>query len=201
MHTRGIKMFNRVASSENISFILSASRVHAGKTQKYMAQSLGKSIGTIQNWEAGIGAPNVVDMIEWFDILGLNPMRYLLDFFFPDIYMGKNAQSPDEDVRKAVINYFENVATDSEVRKVAFCIFGNTGSSWPAQLEMLTAHNHTTLKSRVNAAQMILDSYDMEKARGELVRTDHILPNEDVLNHAIKSGKRSVLEGKPGYAK
>jgi hypothetical protein len=64
---------------------------------------------------------------------------------------------------------------------------------------MLTAHNHTSMRSRVNAAQTILDSYEMESACGELVGKDNILPDKENLRVAINDGKNAVLNGQRGY--
>jgi hypothetical protein len=192
-------MNKRIINSDNLAFILSSSRCEANKSQKYMAQSLGRSVGTIQNWEAGIGAPNLLDTLEWFDVLGLNPLRYMLNFVYPDTYMDLSAASSDEDIRAALLHYINDVASASEIRKLSYSIFGNTGSSWLAQLDMLTAHNHTSMRSRVNAAQTILDSYEMETARGELVGSQNILPDKENLRTAINDGKNAVLNGQTGY--
>ena len=60
--------------------MLERSRIDAGKSRKYMAQALGKSINTIQNWESGIGEPGYRTLEKWFDALGLELGRYLMDY-------------------------------------------------------------------------------------------------------------------------
>jgi hypothetical protein len=55
------------------------------------------------------------------------------------------------------------------------------------------------MRSRVNAAQTILDSYEMEMARGELVGSQNILPDKENLRTAINDGKNAVLNGQTGY--
>lgn len=190
---------SRILDVDRLALTLSKSRIECGKTQKYMAKAIGRSVGTIQNWESGYGAPDLIQTMEWFEILGVNPLRYMLDFVFPDVYDRLNGEVSDELIDQSLRSYFESVATPSEKRKLAYCIFGKSGSSWHCQLEMLTAHNHTSLRSRVNAAQTIMDSYDMEKARGELIGLDHVMPDEELLRNAIKAGKQSVIDGKTGY--
>ena len=64
---------------------------------------------------------------------------------------------------------------------------------------MITAHNHIPIRARVNVAQMIYDTYQIEKAQGNLVGTDHIMPDEENLLEAIKKGKQSAIDGKNGY--
>jgi hypothetical protein len=113
--------------------------------------------------------------------------------------MDISAASSDEDIRDALLHYLKDVASSAEIRKLSYSIFGNTGSSWLAQLDMLTAHNHTSMRSRVNVAQTILDSYEMESARGELVGNGNILPDKENLRVAINDGKNAVLKGQQGY--
>lgn len=192
-------MNNRIINAENLADILMRSREKAGQTQKYMAKAMGKSIGTIRNWESGYATPNLIDTLQWFEILGLNALRYFLDFVYPDVYSGLKKDVDDEKIEEALIHYTKNVASPEEKRKMAYCIFGETGSSWKAQVDMITAHNHTSVRTRVNVAQIVYDSYQMEKARGELVGVENIMPNEDNLKKAIGLGKQAVIDGKEGY--
>lgn len=190
----------RIINSEKLALILSTTRTQAKKSQKYMAQALGKSIGTIQNWEAGIGSPNLLDTLEWFHILDTNALGYILDLIYPNPNSRIiSAQCSDEEIREALILYLKEVAGIDEIRKLSYSIFGQTGSVWSCQLDMLTAHNHTSLKSRLLAAQFIVNSYEMEKARGELICTDDIMPDEEKLRTAILNCKNSVSEGKSRY--
>lgn len=189
----------RVLTAETLAFVLAKSRTDANQTQKYMAMSLGKSVSTIQNWEAGIGAPNMLDLTEWFHVLGLNPMYYILNILHPDTYRELSVNCSTDQLRQMLIDYFATSASDSEIRKLCYNIFGNTGSSWSAQLDMLTAHNHTTLKSRVMNSWSIYNTYLLEKARGELLCTDRILPDEESLKRAILSGQDSANNKKNGY--
>lgn len=192
---------NRIEQVELLAEILSMSRSECGKSQKYMSKALGKSIGTIQNWENGTAIPNLIDTLEWFRVLGLNPLRYFLDFMHPDIYRNMNPNDvTDEDVHKALLHYICEVAPMSEQRKLAYCIYGNTGSSWSSQLDMMCAHNHTSMRSRVTIAQAIIDNYDMEKYRKELINMDNIMCDEEKLRKAIQLGKEAVYDGNRGYS-
>lgn len=190
---------NHLITTENLCTMLSASRISVKKSQKHMAKALQKSLGTIQNWENGYSIPNLIDLLDWFDVLGLNPLRFILDFLHPDYFQNLNGTVEDNVVDSALQYYISDIAPASDKRKLSFCIFGNTGSSWSAQLDMLCAHNHTTMRSRVNVAQTIYDNYNMEKARNELVYTDNAMPDEINLHEAISKGKQSVFDGKIGY--
>ena len=47
-------MLSEAEKSQIFGNMLAKSRNDAGKTQRYMAQALQKSVNTIQNWESGI---------------------------------------------------------------------------------------------------------------------------------------------------
>lgn len=192
-------MSEHLINSQLLSIILSKSRTDANKTQRQMALALGKSIPTIQNWESGYTTIDILQFQSWFKVLGVNPLRYILAFLYPDPFYSVKAGDEDNKIDEALHRYFSDVATPSEKRKLAYCIFGNAGSSWHSQLEMLTAHNHCTLRTRVNVAQTVYDSYLMENAQRVLVKEDHVPPNIDTLKSAIDSGRTSVINGHKGY--
>lgn len=192
-------MSDYLLNAQLLSAILSKSRTDANKTQRYMAKALGKSVPTIQNWESGYTTIDILQFQSWFKVLGVNPLRYILAFLYPDPFRTAKSSDDDNKIDEALHLYFSDVATPSEKRKLAYCIFGNTGSSWHSQLEMLTAHNHCTLRSRVTVAQAIYDSYIMEDAQNILVKQDHIAPDIEALRSAIDSGRVSVLNGHRGY--
>lgn len=192
-------MSDYLLNTQLLSVILSKSRTDANKTQRYMAKALGKSVPTIQNWESGYTTIDILQFQSWFKVLGVNPLRYILAFLYPDPFRTAKSSDDDNKIDEALHLYLSDVATPSEKRKLAYCIFGNTGSSWHSQLEMLTAHNHCTLRSRVTVAQAIYDSYIMEDAQNILVKQDHIAPDIEVLRSAINSGRVSVLNGHRGY--
>lgn len=183
--------------SDMIGNILFATRNKSNKTQKFMAKALNKSVGTIQNWEFGLATPNLIDTFEWFNVLGINPLPYFLNYFYPDYY----TKYSDVNVTTQLVNYIQNIASESEKKKLAYCIWGKTGSSWQHQIDMLVAHNHTSMKSRVNTAQVIMDNYDMEKYRGELINTDDIMCDEDMLRSAIELGKKAAYQNSNTYFK
>ena len=49
---------NKAEFSDRLASVWLRSRGQAGKTQEYVAKSLGVSKKTVQNWEAGTAAPN-----------------------------------------------------------------------------------------------------------------------------------------------
>lgn len=82
---------------------------------------------------------------------------------------------------------------------MAYCMFGKSGSPWHAQMNMLTANNHCTMRSRVNVAQIIIDNFKVEEARGELINTEHVMPDMDALALAADAGRIASYNGANGY--
>jgi len=191
---------NRLLTTEKMAEMLATSRESCDRSQKYMAKAMGKAIGTIQNWEYGVSAPNLLETMEWFEILGINPMRYMLDFLHPEMYKELTAESPTDDIRRAVIHWFADVSSDSDIRKIAYCIFGNTGSSFSGQLDAWCALNHLPLMDRINVADVVTNLYTLRKMRDELRGNDHIMPDVDNLSNCIYQAKKAVLNMKDDYS-
>ena len=178
--------------------IWSSSRADAGKTQEYMAQGLGVSKKTVQNWENGITAPDFFAGSKWFQVLGLNPVPYYLSYLFPDLFDGISPGDADEDINQALMSLIVNL-TPVEKRQLLFLMAGRHGSSWYSLLQMFTAHCHTTMQSRVNVARTVMDNYEMEAATGKLVCPENVAPDIQVLKNAVEAGKESVMYRNSGY--
>lgn len=86
-----------------------------------------------------------------------------------------------------------------EKRQLLFLMSGKHGSSWYALLQMLTAHCHTSMQCRVGTARIVLENYEMQKETGELVCTDNVAPDLDVLRRAVERGKSAAQQKRPGY--
>lgn len=187
-----------VDKARAFGLMLEKSRADAGKSRKYMAQALGKSINTIQNWEAGIGEPGYRTLERWFEVLGLNLGRYLVEYNNP----GTISHSTDGNIasmREQIHHYVDTYFTDTDIRLAYFCIFGNTGSSWREQLNMIVADNHCSMRSRVNVAQTVYDNFLMESARGELVNEGEIMPDIESLSKVVENGRKSACDGVDSY--
>ena len=160
--------------------IWSLSRSDAGKTQEFMANGLGVSKKTIQNWEKGASAPDLYEGSEWFRVLGTKP------------------GDDDQEIEQALLFLVKNM-TSVEKREMLYLMAGRHGSPWYSLLQMFTAHCHCSLRSRVTAARTILENYEMDKACGSLVCQDNVQPDMKMLHHAVEEGKLSVFNQLSGY--
>ena len=174
------------------------SRTDAKKSQEYMALNLGVSKRTVQNWERGTSSPDFFQSAEWFRLLGQNPIHYYLEFLYPSLFENLSPAQDDAAISEKVLFLVENM-TPVEKRQLLYLMDGNHGSSWYSLLQMFTAHCHTSMKSRVAAARVIAENYEMEAKSGDLVCPENIQPDMDVLNFAISQGKQAAQDRKMGY--
>lgn len=90
-------------------------------------------------------------------------------------------------------------STISEKRDLLFLMVGQHGSPWHSLLQLFTAHCHTSIETRTHTARFVLDSYEIEQAKGTLVCKDQIAPDLEILRSATESGKNAVMRGQSGY--
>ena len=109
--------------------IWSLSRSDAGKTQEFMANGLGVSKKTIQNWEKGASAPDLYEGSEWFRVLGTNPMPYYLAFLYPWLFDGIKPEDDDQEIEQALLFLVKNM-TSVEKREMLYLMAGRHGSPW-----------------------------------------------------------------------
>lgn len=191
---------NRILTAEKVCELLGKSRTEKNRSQKYMAKALGKSIGTIQNWEYGLSTPTVLEFVEWFEVLGIHPLRYVLNMLHPDVYENLGSDADYNEIYVALDKYVREMATSREIRQIAFGVFGQTGSSWHSQMNMVCALNHLPIMDRINIAESILNLYEIRKSRNELRCTDHIMPDTEELKLAITLCKEATIQGKDDYS-
>ena len=177
--------------------IYHTSRRDAGRTQEFMAEGMGVSKKTVQNWEKGVTAPDLFTSAEWFRLLGRNPLPYYLAYLYPDLE-DLGAGTDERETEEALISLIRK-CTPSEKAQLLFLMLGNHGSSWYSLLQLFTAHAHTSLRARVSAARTVLENYEMDEAEGRLVCPTEALPDLSMLRYSVDLAKEAVLEGKEGY--
>ena len=161
--------------SDALVGILHKSRVSAGISQRNLAKSMHHSVSTIQSWEYGTANPPFEDVVE------------CLEYLHPDPDSSESTKASVQYIRNAVVQYFKNVAPDSEIRRLAFCLFGGTGSSWNGQIDELCALNHLQIKERIDVAELIYSKYTVANSTGSIRQPDAVLPDMENFRAAIDS--------------
>ena len=130
--------------------IWSLSRADTGKTQEYMANGLGVSKKTIQNWEKGASAPDLFEGSEWFRVLGINPLPYYLAFLYPWMFDGIKPDDNDEEIEQALLFLVKNM-TQVEKRQLLYLMAGRHGSPAAARASQNPAQRWASTPTRLSA--------------------------------------------------
>ena len=174
------------------------SRYDAGVSQEFLANHIGVSRKTIQNWENGVSAPDFNQSSKWFEALGINPLPYFLGYIYPENMGNISAKVSDERIGSALKEIIDDLPAEGK-RQLLYLFYGDHGSSPRAVLNLITAHLHLPMRERIAQADIIVDSYEMDEATGNLVGMDHIQPDIPLVKKAIAKAKEAVVNGAQGY--
>jgi len=180
------------------SRILFASRKKAHKSQEYMAEQLDVARKTIQNWEKGTSSPSLFQGIEWFRVLGMNPLPYLLKYEYPSQMAVTGLNDSDAKIDVA-FNHMIKELSITEKRILLYLFYGDHGGSPSLMLQLLLAYFHTPLRSRVTSAYVILANYKLEKEMDNILCPGNILPNEKMLEEGIITAQQAVSKNETWY--
>lgn len=180
----------------NIGDILKHSRRKANKSQQYVAFEMNRSVKTIQNWEQGVGCPDLEEVIKWFRVIGSNPIPYLLVYVHPDQYTLTEIED-SETVRTMYKVITQNLTIED--KKALVYIFGGThGSSPSSVVQLMLAHLHNPLRDRIMVAEHILEAYRMNMQAGQIF-DNVVTPNLEMLDMAIEAAIDSLSKHQRGY--
>ena len=183
---------NKLEVSDRFAAMFQRARAESGKSQEYVAKSLGVTRKTIQNWEQGYSFPNLAQTFEYFYVLELQPFPYFLETLYPSTQ--KSAADIDLALNDAI-----KTLRDEEKLKLLYLLCGKHGSSPVCMLDLLTAHLQCPLRDRVNIAQSVLTNFEIATAKRNILQAN-IEPNIPRLKKGIECGKESVLNGKESYS-
>ena len=163
-----------------------------------MSFELGVSKKTVQNWEKGISSPSFFQSLEWFRALNINPFPYYLSYAFPAEFDCCANIQDEEEILEAFRTLIEQIPLASKIA-LLYIYHGEHGSSPNAVLQLMLAHLHTPIKSRVTQAVLIKNVYEMEKELDNLICPDKALPDMSILNKAIQRARLSAIQHDYGY--
>lgn len=199
MH-EGEYVMGNADDAQRLARMLYKSRNDAGKSQEFMALSLGVSKMSIINWEKGTSSPRFKQVMQWFQVLGINMHRPLMELIMPEVYEGLRAEDSDERIAAAVVDFVETMPAQAQ-RQIAYMLLGEHGASPMSLLELFTAYLHLPMQQRVTIARSIAEAYEMYEHRGKLICMEHVKPDMDGLKEAIEMAKAAVFRGEAGYSK
>lgn len=186
---------------QKIGNFLARSRAKAGVSQEYMANEIGVARGTIIKWERGESLPDILQGFAWFSAINVNPIPYLLYYHSPDLFedLFSNYESSSE---KSVCRAFDELISQMSViekRQLLFLMAGEHGSDWHSMLQMYVADAHTSLRSRHNIAQQILNNYEIESEANVLNCPNNVKPDLRLLRSAVDKSREAIKDGLEHY--
>lgn len=175
-----------------------SARIEAGKSQEYMALELGVSKKTVMNWEKGTSSPSFFQSLEWFRVLNTNPFPYYLSYIYPDQLKGLKGTDSDEKIEEAFEAMIHHISI-ADKRALLYLYYGNHGSSPHSLIQLMLAHTHTPIQSRIANAFLVSHVYSLHKQLGTDICPDNIQPDMDDLNEAIMKAQDAVMNNGFGY--
>lgn len=184
--------------ADRFAAMMLAARHAAGYSQEQAARAIGVSKTTIQNWENGVTSASQKQAFIYFQKMGLQPLPFYLQAFYHAEFNAISANSTDEQIDAALYAMLKDLPIDTK-RKLLFVAYGDHGSSPISVLEMVVAHLHTPLVSRIGVASLILSNFKLARDCGRLVGTDHIMPSLDTFDIAIQRAREAVANRSKRY--
>jgi len=188
---------NKLEFEQNLSRIWSESRALTCFSQEDLADSLGVSKKTVQNWEAGDSFPNFKKAVEWFSVLGIPMYPFLMDALYSKEMRSVKKKNNLDDVRKALHALVDEL-DDMRATELLFCLRGGHGSSPTGTIDLSTMYLSLPLPMRVCIASHVLNDYDLASSL-ELIDSSQDLPSIETLKRYIDTAKLAVMNGKSSY--
>lgn len=147
---------DRASKVKRFAEIWMRSRAEAGITQETMAMELGVSKKTIQNWERGLSFPNAFQIFEWFEVLGKNPIPYMLAYQYPS----------NTDLDSKFHGYMNVVKKENRERLVEL-YESNSNELWSICLQCSLIFTMIDNKTRALIMSQLLHAYEYDKLQGK----------------------------------
>ncbi len=182
--------------TKRMARLLMLTRAESGVSQEKVAMELGVSRKTVQNWERGISMPSIIQTIEWFRIMDVAAIPYLIQFLIPDIEEPSGDQK-DEQLRNKLISIVESMPMEA-VRQLMYLFQGEHGSSPRAVVNFMVASLNMPLKDRHLIDTMILGGYRLVKEMGIEDKVG-VQPVLKVMEEAIEKERAALVKNRENY--
>lgn len=177
--------------------LMAKNRKKAGMSQADVAQATGYYIKTIANWESGYTSPDMEQLLEYCDAIGVNMSVITVPFQHPELEdMGP--EDDDAEIDEAFQLVAESMSPEAK-KQMMFLWSGQHGGDSMAMLQLCVADAQCPLYFRYAVAQIVAANYEFAKAQGKLACPDSVQPIMEILERAIEQGHSAAMDGKMGY--
>ncbi len=182
----------------NVGEIMKYTRKRIGKSQSYMAEALNVEVRTVGRWENGKSEPTVTEMINWFRVVGENPIPYMYILTYPDEFALDESENACN-VERLYELMSDNLTTEDKLALV-YIYSGSHGSSPSSVIQLTLAHLCNPLGARISVAEHIVEDYKLKLMINEIEAPEEFRPNVAMLERAIEAAKDSYVDGRKGYS-
>lgn len=172
-------------------------RAQAGLSKAKMAQRMQVDERTYSRYEDGESMPTLPAFLNLLDQIDAPVVNTVMRHLYPESF---EAGAATTQVRRALVEYIQNTASDRAVREMAYLIHGPHGSPLEAQLQLFTAIDHLPMDSRLLIAKMALNMWEIENARDGLINPEDAQPDMELLRAAIIKAHMAVIDGRQNYS-
>lgn len=144
--------------------LIASARTSQNKSQQVMADFLGVSKRTVQNWENGSSSPDIAQVLAWFTVLELSPMPYFIRFMYPTDSLMQSSLTLLE-IYNSLRSHL-SVMTDADRLLLLYVLSGNHGSSPHAVISLVAEHCLLPVDYKIASATTIHQLYNMAVSSG-----------------------------------
>lgn len=188
-------MRNKEELRAGVSEMLRQLRKRHGLSKAAMARKINIDDHTWNSWESGKTAPSIIDFMSVFDKFGESAIHPLLSMLYPEQY-GASAS----DLRDELVRFTTDVATDHAIEIMSFLAFGDHGSNFSPQIELMCAYNHLPLMQRFIVAEQVYTSFLAAYHRGELVAAESVMPALSVWEEGLRKAQKAAYHKLQSYS-
>lgn len=185
---------------QGIAQLLTNLRKRKGLSKFKIATIVEVSDKTWARYESGDSSPTVPEFIQIYSALNEDAFRDVLNLLYPNTYHAINPNNSVEELRDALSHFSNHVASDRIIHELAFMIFGEHGSSFIPQLEMITMLNHLPMKYKYFIADDIMKYWEIAESHDELICKENIMPHIETFQQGLELGKDATINNRNHYA-
>lgn len=188
---------------KRIAEAIAFARESADLSQRELADRMGRDKRTIQKWEKGEMKVSLEDFLEVFAALRLAVEPYSRWIRHPELFPRgmEDIKHFDADrQRAALVIYYSDQASPTEVEQDYYILFGDHGSNYCGMRQQRIANLQTPLRDRKRICRQIIDNYHEAVESGSLTDPDAPQPIMEILTACYDASVESIREGKNHYS-
>ena len=171
----------------DLAFLVRNAREQAHLTRQELADKLGISKRTIDNWESGVSRPIADSLLDVYEACNAEIAKAIIT---ADSY---DAESDIEVVRQRVITYLRTIADDDMIRQLDYNLLSSHGSIAKAQVNLCTAYNHFNKDDKYDVCRTIIGKYKLKQDLGKLINMGEPLPDIEYLEKVCHDVREELI--------